>query len=211
MKPNIGLVVVNFDIGEPATVVKERLTSAVPLVPAGRCLVVLYVSNSHWSESIPYESIVVRNTVGAPEHRSSAQFEFFANGVTRAYKFEKGTPKFVRTFHWQIVRRLGDRAYTRRLSLNRATLQDNELPVLHKVFTRDVANNVWHLRDSMAHRGTINRLSRLLAWSDERVAVSSASGLIFRKVNDLNLDNDLVGVADRTPYDIGRVLGLELF
>jgi hypothetical protein len=63
----------------------------------------------------------------------------------------------------------------------------------------------------MAHRGTINRLSRLLAWSDERVAVSSASGLIFRKVNDLNLDNDLVGVADRTPYDIGRVLGLELF
>lgn len=57
----------------------------------------------------------------------------------------------------------------------------------------------------------MNRLCCLLAWRDERALIVKKSGKRSRAIIAMDLDSDLVGVAQRVPYDVDRVLGLVLF
>ena len=77
------------------------------------------------------------------------------------------------------------------------------------VFTRDVANNVWHLNEVNLMERLVARFSSLLTWQDEEFVV--VSGNKISEINDrkkLTLKEDLVGVPTKVPYfwDSGTVL-----
>ena len=83
------------------------------------------------------------------------------------------------------------------------------MPVKDPVFTRDVANNVWHLSEENLIDRLIARFSSLLTWQDEDFVV--VSGTKISQVTDrkkLDLKSDLVGVPTKVPYfwDSGTVL-----
>jgi len=75
------------------------------------------------------------------------------------------------------------------------------VPVKDPVFTRDVANNVWHLSEENLIERLIARFSSLLTWQDEDFIV--VSGTKISQVTDrkkLDLKSDLVGVPSKIPY-----------
>jgi hypothetical protein len=81
--------------------------------------------------------------------------------------------------------------------------------VADKVFTRDVANNVWHLLADNFKERVITRFSTLLTWQDEEFFVvdqSKTTEVKDRKA--LILKEDLVGVPNKVAYfwDNGEVL-----
>lgn len=211
MSRGIGVVIIDIPFGELARDAGRRVAESLHHVPQGRCLVAVYETTRDWSATEPYESVICRSALGPPEERQQAEFEFFANGVSRSYRRNRDQLTLSGNLHWIVFRRLGDRAYRRRESLRPTELRRNELPVGHKVFTRDVANNVWHLNAQTARSTTMNRLCCLLAWRDERALIVKKSGKRSRAIIAMDLDSDLVGVAQRTPYDVDRVLGLVLF
>ena len=211
MSREIGVVIIDVPFGELARDAGRRVAESLHHVPQGRCLVAVYETTHDWSVTEPFESVLCRSVLGPPEDRHHAEFEFFANGVSRSYRRNRGQLTLAGNLHWVVFRRLGDRAYRRRESLRQMELRRNELPVGHKVFTRDVANNVWHLNAQTARGTTMNRLCCLLAWRDERALIVKNSGNRSIAINAMDLDRDLVGVAHRIPYDVDRALGLVLF
>lgn len=211
MSRNIGVVILDIPKAESASDASRRLVQSLALVPEGRCIVALYETSQVWSASEPYESEICRGVLGEPESRQQVTFEFFANGVSRTYTHKAGQFEWAGNLHWIVFRRLGDRTYRRRDRLQPVEVRRSELPVAHNAFTRDVANNVWHLNAKSCRRTTIERLSCLLAWQDERALVVSKSGKRSRAITMMDLDNDLVGVAQRIPYEVDGVLGLVLF
>lgn len=211
MKRNIGLVVLEISEGEAFDSIEQRLEAAANNVLPGRCLVILYSSNPTWGRSAPYDAIVTQIVVGPPGKREDRQFEFFANGVSRSYSGSKDKIYRDGGIHWLIMRRKGPKAYEKRHTATQDVIKHSELPTLHKVFTRDVANNVWHFMKSSVQRATIMRLGSLLAWSDETILILSESRSRRSSVKPLNLEGDLIGVANRTQYDIQHLLGLVLF
>jgi hypothetical protein len=93
--------------------------------------------------------------------------------------------------------------------MSSASLKRNSIPVADKVFTRDVANNVWHLINDNFKDRVAARFSALLTWQDEDFLVHDGSRirpLLNRKT--LTLKEDLVGVPNKVPYfwDNGEVL-----
>lgn len=90
-----------------------------------------------------------------------------------------------------------------------ATLKRNTIPVADKVFTRDVANNVWHLLNDDFKERVITRFSTLLTWQDEDFLIVEPSKTIeVKERKALVLKEDLVGVPNKVPYfwDNGEVL-----
>lgn len=210
MTREVGLVVYEIAQDESAESVTEMSTAALSAVPPGRCIVFTYRTHPEWTTRIPYDAVLVDLLMGAPGRRVSAGFEFFANGVTRTYAGVTGKLRYVDSLNWVIFRRLGPKPYERRHTVSKDTLNTWELPSLHKVFTRDVANNVWHLRHRFSSQRTIRRLSALLAWPDEVVLQYSNSGFRRTAIRTLDLNDDLVGVAHRVHYPFKQSLGLVL-
>lgn len=186
--------------------VVEQLSKAKDLVTEGRYLIAVYEAPSDWESHLPIESLVIGQTLGGIQNRSS-EWEFFGNGVIRTYTSK--ALRYSEAYQWTIVRRIGDKPYARRPSLSATVLKRNTIPVADKVFTRDVANNVWHLLNDHLSERIIFRFSALLTWQDEEFVVFDgvkATPLKDRKA--LSLKHDLVGVPKKVPYfwDSGDVL-----
>jgi hypothetical protein len=80
-------------------------------------------------------------------------------------------------------------------------LKRNVIPVSEKVFTRDVANNVWHLLGDNFKERLTSRFSSLLTWQDEEFVVLDGGKTSFIKERTaLTLKEDLVGVPKKVPY-----------
>jgi hypothetical protein len=186
--------------------IKEQLNKAKKLVTEGRYLITVFEAPNDWESHLPIEAFVISETLGGIHDRST-DWEFFGNGVIRTYTSK--ALRLSKAYQWTIVRRSGDKPYARRSSLSAATLKRNTIPVADKVFTRDVANNVWHLLNDNFKERVITRFSTLLTWQDEDffiVEPSKTSEVKDRKA--LVLKEDLVGVPNKVPYfwDNGEVL-----
>ena len=206
MKEQVGAVVLvvtdNDRLG-----IEERVISAMVDVQVGRCLFVLWEVSNGWGSSIPVESIVVQSMLGRPSERAKNSWLFYGNGAVRLYKPSDSVPSS--TWMWLGCRREGDKAYRRKQNevLSQETLDTSAIPVSHKVFTRDVANNLWHLSASDGLARIIRRIQALTTWSDE-IALVCFDGRTERwKHLPLDCNDDLVPVAEKIVYECE---GLEL-
>jgi hypothetical protein len=167
-------------------------------VTAGRYLISVFDAPSNWESRIPIESMIVAGTLGNIENRNP-NWEYFGNGAIRCYKGK--SLKLSKTLQWSIIKKLGDKPYKRRSEFSILKTKQNTVPVKDPVFTRDVANNVWHLNEENLIDRLIARFSSLLTWQDEDFVV--ISGTKISKITDrkkLILKSDLVGVPSKIPY-----------
>ena len=167
-------------------------------VTAGRYLISVFDAPSNWESRIPIEALVVSGTLGNIENRNP-NWEYFGNGAIRCYKGK--SLKLSKTLQWNIIKKFGDKPYKRRCEFSILKTKQNTVPVKNPVFTRDVANNVWHLKEEDLINRLIARFSSLLTWHDEDFVV--VSGTKISKVDNrkkLELKSDLVGVPSKVPY-----------
>jgi hypothetical protein len=167
-------------------------------VTAGRYLISVFNVPLNWDSRVPVEALVVSGTLGTIENRNP-NWEYFGNGAIRCYKGK--SLKLSRTLQWSIIKKLGDKPYKRRDEFSIAKTKQNTVPVKDPVFTRDVANNVWHLNEENLTERLIARFSSLLTWNDEEFIVvsgSKVSQIVDRQ--KLVLKSDLVGVPSKIPY-----------
>ena len=175
-------------------------------VTAGRYLISVYDAPSNWESRIPIEALVVSGTLGNIENRNP-NWEYFGNGAIRCYKGK--SLKLSRTLQWSIIKKLGDKPYKRRGEFSVSKTKQNTVPVKDPVFTRDVANNVWHLNEVNLIDRLVARFSSLLTWHDEDFFMVSGNKISqIKDRNKLTLNEDLVGVPTKVPYfwDSGTVL-----
>lgn len=187
--------------------IEKRVISAMADVQVGRCLFVLWEVSNGWGSSIPVESIVVQSMLGRPSERVTNSWLFYGNGSVRLYGPSDPVPSS--TWMWLGCRREGDKAYRRKQSevLSQETLDSSAIPVSHKVFTRDVANNLWHLPASDGLERIIRRIQALTTWSDEVLLVCFDNRIERWMHLPLNCNDDLVPVAEKIVYEYE---GLEL-
>ena len=175
-------------------------------VSDGRYLISVFDAPTNWDSRVPLEALVVSGTLGTIEDRNS-DWEYFGNGAIRCYKGK--SLKLSKTLQWNIIKRIGDKPYKRRNEFSTAKTKQNTVPVKDPVFTRDVANNVWHLNEDNLTDRLIARFSSLLTWNDEDFYIVS-EGKVSQVTdrNKLTLKEDLVGVPTKVPYfwDSGTVL-----
>lgn len=168
------------------------------LVSEGRYLISVFDVPITWTSRIAVEGLIVANTLGTVENRSN-EWEFYGNGAIRCYKSK--SLKLTKTYQWNIIRRIGEKPYVRRKILSASAIRKNSLPVADKVFTRDVANNVWHLKNEDFQERLIARFSTLLSWQDEEfIVVSGTRSRVIEERTRLILNEDLVGVPTKIPY-----------
>lgn len=197
----IGMVFIDL-LGVEA-ISKDLLKVAMEKTPAGRNLVILYDLPSEWGETPTTESDLVREILGSPVERTN-EFEWeFSGAVVVRFCNEKVDDRSLDSeAALAIFRRTGDKAYKRRKNADPKIIEKSTLESLHPVFTRDLANNVWHLKVDKKSNRVISRLSPLLAWSDENILVFAADEeQSLLKNNQLNLTDDLIGVAQKSSYD----------
>jgi len=182
-------------------VLRRTIDQAKFSVPQGRLLFVIWSQSDTWTKSLSIESIVVQHVLGPVSSREKSDWEFYGCGTSRLYK--RGPVRLSRTVMWVGLRNRGPKAYARLrdTTLHRDTENASRIPVSDKVFTRDVANNVWHLKDPQGLSKVVARLQALTTWNDEVAEVFSASGRTRRSHKTLSLENDLVPVASRTEYE----------
>ena len=167
-------------------------------VTTGRYLISVFDTPTNWDSRVPLEALVVSGTLGNIEDRNS-DWEYFGNGAIRCYKGK--SLKLSKTLQWNIIKKIGDKPYKRRNEFSTAKTKQNTVPVKDPVFTRDVANNVWHLNEENLTERIIARFSSLLTWHDEDFVV--VSGTKISKIDNrkkLVLKSDLVGVPSKVPY-----------
>lgn len=178
---------------------ENQILTALDRVTAGRYLITVYENQIQWEPSCPWDSKVISLTMGPIENRSE-NWEFFGNGAIRCYNSKE--LNLERTLSWIIVKKAGPKPYARKKDLSSDFLIKNELPVSDKVFTRDVANNVWHVKNETVIETMTRRFSRLLCWNDEDFLLVDVdkTNKVIRK-SKLNLNEDLVGVPTKYIYD----------
>lgn len=187
-----------LDLKNDVEFVKEQIVLARDLVSEGRYLIFVYEAPTDWESHIPFESIIINNTLG-DIYKRSLDWEFFGNGAIRAYTSKSF--KLSKTYQWTILRKVGLKPYSRRKELSTKFLKDNVLPVSDKVFTRDVANNVWHLDNKLVKERIIARFAALLVWQDENFIVVERKKITnIESRTSLDLTEDLVGVPKKIEY-----------
>jgi len=184
----------------------KQIDIASSSVTEGRYLISVFDAPTNWESRVPLEALIVSGTLGNIENRNS-DWEYFGNGAIRCYKGK--SLKLSKTLQWNIIKRIGDKPYKRRSEFSIVKTKQNTVPVKDPVFTRDVANNVWHLNEENLIDRLVARFSSLLTWHDEDFYVVSGdkkSQITDRK--KLILKEDLVGVPTKVPYfwDSGTVL-----
>ncbi len=201
MPKPIGVVFVLAD-GITAASLKRKVLQASASVPEGRLLFVVWSQADTWKKSLPVESIVTQAVLGPVPTRDNSAWDFYGCGTARLYK-NKGT-RPSSSVMWVGLRRRGPKAYLRLRSetVPASIERASRIPVSHKVFTRDVANNVWHLTEPRGIQKVVARLQSLTTWNDEIAEIHNAAGVSKRKHQTVSLDNDLVPVASKIEYQI---------
>jgi len=187
---------------EKATAVRSIIKKASFDVPEGRLLFVVWTQLDSWSSSVPVESIAVDSILGNPAKREDSKWDFYGCGTARLYAKKDKRPSC--SLMWVGFRRKGDKAYLRNRgnALPGTTVLDSTIPVSDKVFTRDVANNVWHMSNQGGVDRVISRLQALTTWADEVVLVHKGESKRRKKHATLDLTNDLVPVANKVEYSL---------
>ena len=168
------------------------------LVSSGGYLFVMTEFGKSFKPGLSIEAIVLRELMNSPDKRDDSWL-FFGNGAIRGYS--EINKKLSSTWQWLILQRSGEKTLSRRKTASNKMLKDVTLPVSHSAFTRDVANNVWHLPEKTIVQNVINRFGALLTWPGD-VMLHSQNGkspLVFES-KKMDLSNDLIGVAQKKIY-----------
>jgi len=179
------------------------IAEAMSRTPDGRHLIVLWRATNEWVKSNPIEALATELILRQPNDRQTAAWEFFGNGVTRCYRSQSERVEIVWT--WLVFRKAGEKPYRRKRSVGANVAAASTLDTLNKVFTRDVANNVWHMPISQGASGTIRRLQSLLTWADETIDVIYLKRRERRAFHTPDYSRDLIGVAVKTTYNLCEV------
>tara|TARA_B100000287_G_scaffold143173_1_gene134998 strand:+ start:178 stop:801 length:624 start_codon:yes stop_codon:yes gene_type:complete len=201
MKKQVGLVIVNAIDVSSVEDLHALLDEGRLHTSEGRNLVLVWEPLQEWRPTLPIEGLSTQYMLGAPSYRKNSKWEFAGNGAVRFYRAkrsQKTVPE--RTIQWVWFRLSGEKAYTRRHSVTKQIFHESTLETTHPVFTRDVANNVWHLPLRAGFSGIIKRLQALLTWSDEVTLVLQSNGKRRLPYRKLKMDDCLVPRAEKTPY-----------
>ena len=180
------------------TDLENTIDQVSKLVSDGGYIFIFSEFRKSFQPGISIESSILRKLMNAPEKRDDSWL-FFGNGAIRGYS--DTTKKHSSTWQWLILQKAGERTLARRKVSTKKMLNSVELPVSHYAFTRDVANNVWHLPESSILPNAINRLGALLSWPGDKVLYSQ-NGKAPKEfeVKKMDLANDLIGVAQKKIY-----------
>jgi hypothetical protein len=196
--PLPGLVVARLDGREPLDVVRATAQEALRASAPGRFLCVLWPVPLAWQDEAPVEATVAAVLLGPPGTRREDATEavtLHANLVVRSYGLDPLVP--ARCFQVLVLRRAGPRLLDRRKAPGGAPEVAAKLDTGRPAFTRDWANNVWHLRDDAAEERIMARLARLLRWPDEPVLLVRAGFAPAPWTAPAAPAEDLVGVPER--------------
>lgn len=197
LKSGVVFVVITDEV---AAEVQLRVRQAAEEVPDGRVLFVLWNQSDDWNPSVPIESVAVSTVLREPNSRENSNWDFYGCGAVRLYRNHDQRP--TKTVLWTGFRRKGEKAYLRNRGnqLPKTVIKSSKVPVSDKVFTRDVANNVWHMTARGGVDSVISRLQSLTTWSDEIAVVFVNGSKRRRKHRTLRLEDNLVPVANKTDY-----------
>jgi hypothetical protein len=181
---------------------RATIKQASARVPEGRLLFVVWSQKDTWSPSAAVETLAVDEILGDAYNREGSSWDFYGCGAARLYPKNGVRPS--ETVLWVGFRLKGPKAYLRNRdkSVAKSVLDDSSIPVSNKVFTRDVANNVWHLSAKGGIDRVIGRLQSLTTWADEKVIVFKGGKVNHRKHQTMDLGQDLVPVAQKVQYDL---------
>jgi len=195
----IGLVVADVSDASPQGI-RKIVNLGIEKVPAGRDLVVIWSVPSEWGTRVPVEAIATEIVMGDPMSRGDVTtWSFFGNGIVRTYGKSNQVPS--ECWSWLIFRRHGPRVYELRSQLSKEVLDNSRIPTSDAVFTRDVANNVWHLPNQGAKGAIIRRFQALLSWSHESCLVINATASRRNTWRSWNSARELVGKPIKVRYD----------
>ena len=131
----------------------------------------------------PEMQITTEFLMSPADRDSNEEWLFSANGACRAYNSDQVLEK---TYLWVLLRKSGPKAYKRIQLVPEEVLHTSKLPVSDPAFTRDVANNVWHLKSSDFETHFTARMRSLTTWADETFVHLGRSGI--REIESLQLD-----------------------
>jgi hypothetical protein len=193
---------ITLSISNRATLSEEKLVATInkfsQRVSSGGYVFLMTEFEKSFKPGLSIEAIVLRELMDSPDKRDDSWL-FFGNGAIRGYS--EVNKKLSSTWQWLILQRSGEKTLSRRKTSSNKMLKDVTLPVSHFAFTRDVANNVWHLPEKTLVQNAINRFGALLTWPGD-VMLHSQNGkspLVFES-KKMDLSNDLIGVAQKKIY-----------
>lgn len=196
----IGLVVVHSYGARSEQSLRKRIQVGAAITPIGRVLAVTYQMPKHWEPSLSVEGLATSTVLDPAGSRGDEDdWEFSGNLAVRVCEVKKGVRCVTSEIGVILFRRSGDKPYVRRRSMTEEQINSARLDSLHPVFTRDIANNIWHLEKSEHLTTLTNRLGALLAWPDEMIAVVRGRTSLIA-VSQLDLERNIIGVPTKVDY-----------
>jgi hypothetical protein len=161
----IGLVTAMLGIATAESVVSAAAIVR-HVIPSGRYAAMVWEMSPVLTAQIPLEVLALESIMGAAPERGALEDQkivYAGHIVVRCYDRQH---TLMRTLYVLLTKASGEPAYARRTEMEDLKREYIEIDA---VFTRDIANNVWHLPDDTAEDAVISRLQRLFTWSDEVV------------------------------------------
>jgi hypothetical protein len=172
------------------------------LTPDGRVLSFVFETPREWRISKPLESIITKLILNSPESRDNdVEWIFSGNLGVRICNISKEKRQLTSENVVLMFRKKGPKAFLRRSEVSKVITAKSTLNSLHPAFTRDVANNVWHLPTKTYKRDIRQRLSMLLTWFDEKTAVIQFNTVRYYDHEMSDLDSALIGVPQKVDYE----------
>ena len=198
MEDKIGLTLVDVTGIDQREMVEDLVTRATAILPPGRDVIVMWCIGGTWAPQTPIEAWATRAAIGDPTQRTDSTLEFFGNGTVRIYRSKETAPEA--SWNWLCFRRPGEKPYKRRQSVSTDIVRESTIETLLPVFTRDAANNVWHMTLKDSKKTIRERFQTLLTWSDE-VTIEIHPGRTLRYNRpDVSFSQGLIGTATKTDY-----------
>ena len=200
MNTQTGLVIIDFTKCDE--LIRSEIERAMEVTPTGRVLAAIYDLPSGWGPSYPWESAISSLVLRDPSHRDhEPEWQILSTLAIRCCKVGGKTRKVTRELGVVLFARQGPKAYKRRGFASKKILDSSRIATLHPAFTRDVANNVWHLSASNPIAEIKERLTGLLTWSDESTFSYRKGRKSITGHSTLNLNDSLIGVPTKINYE----------
>ncbi len=199
----VGFVFAQLSSDPTVSKVKLIAKSVIEHTPAGRYAAIAWPVGHTWKASTNVEGPLATLLLGAPrgrlESRETEPWLLHSNVFVRTYRRRSsGAFALAQTIQVLVIRRTGVMPYARRKDLEPDAASRSLLDTGNPVFTRDVANNVWHLQDDRPMERIRSRLALLCSWSDEQTLSITEDGRVRKRAaRNLGLSFDLVGRATK--------------
>jgi hypothetical protein len=187
MKKNIGCSIIRLSTGNLSLISEYKKILDAELLEGRQCLFI-WEASAILEKHAPFENVILNTFLESPSTRNKNDtWVYFGSGAVRTFDKPSNLSK---TYFWLILLRNGPKAYTRVKHVSADMLKISRIPVGDFAFTRDVANNVWHLRDTSHWSSILVRFKNLTSWPDEKVLVVTPQSTRRRVLGSLNLSLD---------------------